>query len=191
MKKTNNFGFAHVWLVLGSIVILCLIVGIGVRINKTSNSSTEIAAASNEATYQDDTNNTSKDKATQSPDNTSTDPSSSKSDSTDPERTPENVKKYAACYDAITRSGPNYTFVRAGEPKISSSVTPGYKLARVTIYGPGSAYFYSIDGGTTWVFNGITSNEWECSEFDTAESRAAYKGTQCYDAANQESTTVQ
>lgn len=191
MKKINNFGFAHVWLVLGSILILVLIIGIGFRINKTSNSSTEIAGTNSKATYQDDTDSTTKDKETQSPDNTKADPSNPKTNYTEPERTPENIKKYAAFYDAITRSGPNYKFVLSGEPKISSSETSGYTLARITIYGPGSAYFYSKDGGTTWVFIGSTSDEWECSEFDTAESRAAYKGTACYDATKSESSTVE
>ncbi len=72
---------------------------------------------------------------------------------------------------------------RIGYPKITDSVTAGYKTAEAAIYGEASptgamGLFYQTPDGTWHYFKG-TQQMLMCTDFTTAELKKAYAGQKC------------
>ncbi len=184
MKKMKNQGFAHLWVIIAVVVVLVAVLGVGYRIKQSSDKKVDSTQVSNAS---DDTK-------IKNPEQNQTTPSENKQNTTSTaDSTTQHVDQtpYAAYHDAVKKSGQPDTFEYTGTPVIEQSQTSGYTTATLVINGPGRAYFYSTDGGKTWIYFSYTSGAWECAEFDTAGARAAFKGKQCWDSKHSVQSTVQ
>lgn len=84
---------------------------------------------------------------------------------------------------------------RLGYPKTTTSKTPGYKTAELSLYGEASptgamGLFYMLPDNTWHYFRG-TQQILPCTEFNTADLKKAYLGTGCYNEIAQQDSTVQ
>lgn len=184
MKKQNNLGFAHPYVIIAAVVVTVAILGTGYRLNQSA--AKKLDSDAKTSSVASSTVSKPKEKP-----KTITPQKPAPTDNTGMGLQHVDQTPYAPYYDALKRASITLSWEFGGTPTITQSRTPGYTLSSVGIVGPGSAYFYSTDGGKTWVYVGNTSDEWECSEFNTVGARTAYKGEQCWDSKNNIQSTVQ
>ncbi len=77
-------------------------------------------------------------------------------------------------------------------PMIKNSLTPGYKTANlyVTTNSYGMNIWLYKKENANWVYFSQPQSEQSCDEFDTVELRAAFKGDECYNIANNKQSVV-
>lgn len=96
--------------------------------------------------------------------------------------------------DAYKAANPKYadSIYVIGDQGIKDSQTPGYKTANISFgdfnYGDGfGTLFYSKNNGP-WTYFQAGQSTPSCGDFNSADLKAAFKGFDCYDSSNSNST---
>lgn len=87
-------------------------------------------------------------------------------------------------YTAYRASKPEFSNMSVGYPRISDSLSRGYKTAQAALYGEAQnggamGLFYQTPGGE-WKFFKGTQQGLPCSDYNTIELKKAFMGEQCY-----------
>lgn len=106
----------------------------------------------------------------------------------------DSFKKSKPFVEAFKRAGqkiPSNVVVEFADIQQKDSATPGYQVASVDDFvaedGGVTADFWRKKGGA-WTFFGETQMGYPCSQYNTADLKAAYAGEDCWEGSSKQST---